>query len=1083
MAQSFAIVGSAAEEAGLNYNELNALVGTLAQNTTLSANELGNAVRGIIAAMQTDKAQQEFAKYGIATKTVGGDFRDLMDILRQLKVMQQGGILDEKAMGALMQAGGAGARRGAQLSAIVQNLPMVMDLITVSENANGEAAQAMGLEMKTLDAATTRLNNAFTTLATTLGGEGGVLGFMTAVTNATTNLVNGIRELVGVMKWAAPVMATFMLARGALSTQQGINLTSKTIPGFMQGLLTSPLFMGVSTTGKSMAGKEPTGILAPLVRLLQGTGVGTKLTGQPYKPSAESGIVLPPSAVGYAQVARGATYGEIGSSIASGLSRQLIGKISIGSLLGPAAIAATNIGREDGGPRAAIGGLTGVVVAALTGSPLWATVGSIIATGFYDKFLTFEGDIAASWTKWRVGNLPPEAGGGGEPQEPLLNQLDKAATTSLNYGERLLVNLSKTWNQIYRGFGAEDPVVKRIEQFMYGKETESLGVLGQNEALLGAYLKQRGGQWAGLDQSTMDLMNDLVNEWIKNQAEKGFTVGTVEMTGFEKDVSTQAKAVADLAATASAEMMSDAIDDIAAGASGAIETYTNSKSAAEKIQSATAYLLATQMRMVQDLFEGYNPPEFTPLTAPQAVGFMAGLDNQQISTLTSVMTELNDQINVYNALINSIPDRDLATDEQNAQIETLENNINNLSAEIPQLMTAFNTANLGEEAANKLKGIVTIPEGLTAEERDKVLSGANKLWREYLEASGLTDEDIDAFLAQQAEQILKIGEGLSDIRIKTPQEYITQSLEGLGLGGGFGGLQDLRSQGITSSMWPQIMASYNKIIATLTRQFGQYGWKPEAQDYGFIFQDGFDTQHVDMTILNMAMQDLIDETKKQGLQGIYNLPEGATFMISATSFDLDQQTRSELGGGIASAVTDEFPESTAPTAPAMDERTAQYRAAMIARNTGEGRYGGLGDITKSTPLPVSVTNWFEQAQQAATPGTFTPVPQAWQDVWKNTGAEPGLSTPVAPQEPQLNFLEKLFQWLSNIQVLPPFNVVPEANTQNGSPTTNLNLDMESVITLTVDGRTLATIIKPFLYQDLIRYMTSANSSVNRSVVG
>jgi hypothetical protein len=60
--------------------------------------------------------------------------------------------------------------------------------------------------------------------------------------------------------------------------------------------------------------------------------------------------------------------------------------------------------------------------------------------------------------------------------------------------------------------------------------------------------------------------------------------------------------------------------------------------------------------------------------------------------------------------------------------------------------------------------------------------------------------------------------------------------------------------------------------------------------------------------------------------------------------------------------------------------------------------------------------------------------------------------------------------------------LPSETSQNVSPApVALNLSMDSTTTLTVDGRILATIIKPYLYEDLLRFSAST-PVVNRSVI-
>ena len=51
----------------------------------------------------------------------------------------------------------------------------------------------------------------------------------------------------------------------------------------------------------------------------------------------------------------------------------------------------------------------GMGLTALTGNAMWPMIGSIIATGFYEKFLTFEADIAKDWIAERERILDERA--------------------------------------------------------------------------------------------------------------------------------------------------------------------------------------------------------------------------------------------------------------------------------------------------------------------------------------------------------------------------------------------------------------------------------------------------------------------------------------------------------------------------------------------------------------------------------------------------------------------------------------------------------------------------------------------------
>ena len=1082
MAQSFAIVGSAAEEAGLSYNELNALVGTLAQNTTLSGNELGNAIRGIIAAMQTDKAQQEFAKYGIATKNVTGDFRDLMDILRELKVMQQGGLLDEKAMGALMQAGGAGARRGAQLSAIVKNLPQTLELIVISENAGGEAAQAMGLEMATLDAATTRLNNSFASLAQSLGTEGGILGILTKMADITSKLIGGIKSLIGILKGAAPVLGAFMLMKGIAGTPTGAQMLGANIPTFLQQMFSTPTEAG----GFGKISGAP--LTNALLRLTQRGNIGAQPTGAIMR----EGMVV--------QNYRPSTWGEFGGGLAAGLQQPFLGKMNISSMLGPALIASTNIGKEGGLQRAGAGLAGGGIMAALTGSPLWATVGSMIATGFYDNFLTFEGEIAASWGRYAASvttNKPPET------LEETLAQMDTTVGDSLNYWElfnigmqRLALNVGNKLPNFF-GLGAN----QTGQQF--GQAETELGIaLAGGKSLLGIRI---------MDEETAQLIVDTYNEFIKSQLEKGLIEGTpIPLTQVEQTVQDNVQALSQYAATASADIMQKALDAMATGASGSVQNYITASQLGENLGLQAGKLITAQGMAGMPVMGGQ-----------QAVQFMAGLESDELNLLMSSITSLVGGMNDLDLLKQKLGEQNaqgiVASDEDVATLTALNAQIEKAIRELPQLQAAFEQASLGREAALKLKEVIEVPEGLTAEQRAQVISGAEKLWREYLEASGLSDAAIEAYIAIQQDKLVAAnGEIFAGVTTKAPQEFVSQQQQNMGLGQNFG-LEDLRSQGITTSMWPQIMASYKALLAGLQKAFPLY--KPEESPTGFILKDGFEQMDVDLKILNLLMGDLVDLNREKGLEGLYNLPSGATFWVPVSAYSLDQQTRAGMGGGgggdllqqLLTAIQNLVPTATTPAAATV--------TAAVPPNASVWQGHGVTPVIPVNPnpreeypipeAPLSGYSAFRQAQSMPTPEQLTqrivqqitanpvsiPEPLGFWDSLREflrlaVTQAPG-TTPPATTTPEGIHLPG---WLERLRDFfrqpPPFmpqptGAAPQGNapTQNAPISTALNLSVDSNIQLLVDGRTLASIIKPYLYEDLIRYGGSSPTSTSRSVIG
>jgi TP901 family phage tail tape measure protein len=1129
MSTSFTIVGSAASEVGVDFNQLNALIGAMAQSTNLSADELGNAIRGIIATMQTDKAQQAFAEYGIATKSVSGDFRDLLDILKQVKEMSDTGVLNEKAMGALTQAGGGGARRGAQLSALIKNLDTVMNLTTISQNASGDAAKAMALEMDTLDASTTRLNNAFSELAITLGGEGGILGFLTAVTNMMTTLVKGVRDLSSVLKTAAPILGTFMLARGLLSTQQGAGLLNKNIPASLASLFIPATFnAGNIAGGGAITGAQKIGGFAPvsnwLLRRTQATGLGAKEVGGGLAQTASIGQFL------------GGMWNKINKPLYTApMTAPFMkqpGQVSLGTMLGPLLIAASNIGQPGGGARAAMGGGVGLLVGALTGSGIWATVGATIATAFYDKFLTFSDDIATVWAQKISENTkpPPEE----ETPESALERLNKEARDSMSAWEIFKTNIAtwglNTWSKLPWSTQGGKQVTP-----------EEVSLAGALNAIPGM-----------LDQDTKDKLMEAYRQLMRNQAE-----ATAEITIIP---TTQQQEIARLAATASGDIMTKAMEQVAIGASGSIQNYLDAQTLAQKIGSTVTQLINTQMLMVQPTTIGIGqmttkegvavpsqtiapPTGFTPMTSAEAIKFVAGLNEEEASAIVSKYTEISDLLSKIQALNDQITNQGgIITEAQQKDLEDYASKLRELPTDFIKLLQIVEQGSKYRQIENKLLPTIDLPE-MTPEQYQQVREAADKYWREYLKASGLTDEEAQQWIDAQHEALVTMEGQITPFKTNIPQQYFQQAAQEIGITGQGTTIQQMNN--LTTAQVQQYSAQVPVLIDALNKMLKAQNmplYQPNWQDLFVTTKDGYATIHTDFGILQLLTQDLIDVEKDKGLQGMYNLPSGGTFYVPVTAYEMSKATVTEMaGGGGTGGIIDILqqifnwlqtnvpPEETVTPTEQQAQATMQHIEGLARRNFELG-----GDLAPQiNSVPVSVTSWFGNTD----PTQFsTPVPQqTYQLPMENVVQPPeenkynwtgdaikdlpivgqvvldtaqSLISQLAiaiseyftgrsvnneqPQTvlPQTEVPEvKLPDWLKNyfsptayMAPINPTALQTQLPTNQQPVTTALSLSVDQRVILSVDGRTLATIIKPYLYEDLIRYGTTSPASVNRSVI-
>lgn len=280
LAESFAITATAASNAGLTFEELNGIIAVVAENTTLSATEAGNAVRGFIAGVSSDSAVKELQKYGIYVQDAEGNTLGFYDALQQVKELLDAELISSAQFNQLSSAlGGRGARRGAQVAATIQNLGDVQKYAEAQANAHGAAEEALSIKLDTTRTKLTELSNSFQTLANSLGGEGGLLDVFNLIVQAISGLTTGLASLTDSMGAALPTLVAFSLVYNQLSTNRRFASLGLGLPGLgglgsrASGLMDKITGTTVPFTGGRNLGSF-TGQLSPQLRggLLLGGG-------------------------------------------------------------------------------------------------------------------------------------------------------------------------------------------------------------------------------------------------------------------------------------------------------------------------------------------------------------------------------------------------------------------------------------------------------------------------------------------------------------------------------------------------------------------------------------------------------------------------------------------------------------------------------------------------------------------------------------------------------------------------------------------------------------------------------------------
>ncbi|OGM75071.1 phage tail tape measure protein, partial [Candidatus Woesebacteria bacterium RIFOXYA1_FULL_38_9] len=230
-------------------------------------------------------------KLGIATKDAEGNLRDFNSIATELYQQRQLGLISDTAFQETARAiGGGGNRRQAAVTTLIENYARVQQVAALSATANGEASEAMGRRLDTVQTSTTRLNNAFQSLAMSLGNEGGLLDLFGNVLDIVTGITSGFDALTSAMGKAGPLLMT-LTAGGLIMRMQG-PLATQTMGAGVDKLLMNMIGVGYANTYKPssavgwLPGQSPQGSYAG------GRFMGNLLSSTPNLTNMLAGSIL-----------------------------------------------------------------------------------------------------------------------------------------------------------------------------------------------------------------------------------------------------------------------------------------------------------------------------------------------------------------------------------------------------------------------------------------------------------------------------------------------------------------------------------------------------------------------------------------------------------------------------------------------------------------------------------------------------------------------------------------------------------------------------------------------------------------------
>lgn len=166
--QAFSRVASLASDAGVNIDQLGALIATVKQISGRSEAQIGNSIKSIFVNLQNESVQKVIEGVGVATKDANGEFRSAIDVLDDLSKSyknltdSQRAFLTQKVAGKFQANAFQSVITGFQTGTFARG-------VGISSGADNDIAKRLEILNETTAITIQRFQNSITELASTLG--------------------------------------------------------------------------------------------------------------------------------------------------------------------------------------------------------------------------------------------------------------------------------------------------------------------------------------------------------------------------------------------------------------------------------------------------------------------------------------------------------------------------------------------------------------------------------------------------------------------------------------------------------------------------------------------------------------------------------------------------------------------------------------------------------------------------------------------------------------------------------------------------------------------------------------------------
>lgn len=829
LSTAFSVTAETALNAGTSIEELNAIIAVLSEKIGgLGGKETGNAVRALIGGVYQEQAAKALNQYGIAVQDADGRMRNFMDISQDIYKLYEQGIIDDTQLNKLGYVLGGGVRRGQQYVAFLKDQTRLQAIAREQQDSAGSASAALATKLSVLQTANTRVNNSFQKLAQSLGSSGGVLDLMTSLGNSTAGTVSALADLVDV-------------------------LGKVTVPTALLTLASVYSLLGGETARAKLS--------SPFINL--GNRLGAGVTGllersNYFKRAEQERLAAVTGAPPYINPAT-----RIGGAF------NFLGRAAPGLMAtGFTAASSFAAGNKEQGMWTLAGGAIGTAIGTALGGPIGALAGGTIGSFIAQKFTQEVVDHEAEFKELFAASV----------KETIEEEDNKTKTQTVKEAER--ARITDEMEKFLGGAGLVD-----IQYGVLGNkdQTRSEYLIEEIKRLANTEPKAIGPAYQYLKDrqaTAKQLLEDL------GIAGKDVTIDKpIENTQFYKKQEEIADAQLSTIIKLGDQYRADLYKQYAAGEISRPEFQKGREQSygigANVVRTATAITMSGGVANIEDITK-----------------LLTEADEQDLSIITSLVADIQDLSKIMEELKGK-------TSETTRPFKDLEVNAT-MAAEMSkeaydELLVTLDLVKQAATEANTLYPTIDFEgykkKGMTGKETASwVEERAKKIQEDALnkqiEAGAITPEDAKRMVNDATPIIMDLGVQMGYWLAKgiTDSEYITKAIEEavanaeLVLPQADIGYQFMD---VTQQQFASIQGEYERI----RNQILAAGGTSEESELVTFFQGSDDPLNVskDWRIVQYLLQQILDTEEKQ-LDGIYNLPSGASFYVPYQAWAMDQET-------------------------------------------------------------------------------------------------------------------------------------------------------------------------------------------------